>query len=130
MTTYRTLQDVKQLLNERYDALGTWRKVGAEFGINHGLLLMIAREGHRPERADIRSKLGMAPLKVVEAKQRPPRTTGLTLTYNEVNIRADCKCGAFGVAIDTTPTKAKKKLVERGWKLGPGPCKCPDCNHG
>lgn len=46
-------------LNDLYDKLGTWDKVGAHYGVTRTVVWRIAKEGYDPQLPATRRKLGL-----------------------------------------------------------------------
>jgi len=54
---------IRRCLLADYDLLGTWRAVGAKYGISSGMAYQVAIHGYRPATKAIRDRLPHAPAK-------------------------------------------------------------------
>ena len=68
----KILGKVQGGLYRAYERLGTWRKVAAELGINHGYVLMVMK-GKVPSNVDVRAALGFPRVMPSERKARVKR---------------------------------------------------------
>lgn len=54
-----TIAGLANKLNDLYEELGTWERVGKQFGVSRTVAWRIAKEGYDPKNKDVRSKMGL-----------------------------------------------------------------------
>jgi len=56
----KTINSVRKEINDTKRLLGTWQAVAAKYGLNRGMIYMIAVNGYEPKTPRIRKRLGLS----------------------------------------------------------------------